>query len=196
MRAPSRLHSPWLLRNDAIARWSWPILGVGLALIAEPIWGFQRTVRVRVANYEETPVVVQAASAQLVQTYSHPGQFPLAEVGGEEVQVKRSRVRYVNKLNQEIPIYVLEGELTLRNHTHKEVAVLQLTTVFLNAFRERIATEQQSVTEVLRPLETRVIRWSRSLPHQEIFELYVIVTRVRFSDGTIWTATEELILIP
>ena len=178
---------------------SWTARVIVLAVVAfghETAGGFQRTIRTRIANYEEAPVKVQQASTQLVQTYSQPGQFPLATLGDEEVKLRRSRVRYLNHLNHQVATYLLEGELVLENVTRQEIIAVQLTTVFLNAFRERIGTEQQSLTVSLAPRRTQTIRWSRNLSQEEVFELYVVVTRVRFHDGTVWTATEELILVP
>lgn len=171
---------------------------LGCLLATEQAFSFQRAVRTRIANYDQAPVTLQAASIQLVQTYTAPGQFPMAALGGEEVKVPRRRIKYMNQLNQQLPTYLLEGELTLQNHTRKQIDALQVTLVFLNAFRERIATEQQSLTETepIAPLKTWTIKWSRNLPHQDVYELYLVVTGVRFSDETVWTATEELILVP
>lgn len=154
-----------------------------------------RVVRARVANHEGAPVTLLEGSVRLVQTYSRPGQFPLTTVAGEEVLVRRSRVRYMNQADQ-VPTYLLEGELTLRNHTRKEVVALQVTTVFLNVFRERISTERHTLSASLEPHRLTTVKWSRTLPHHDVFELFGVITAVRFSDGTVWTPTEELIFIP
>ena len=199
MRAPNR--SP-AHRRPTDRRWPREIVGgtllfwLCLVLAHGQVFGVQRTVRTRIANYEGAPVLIRAATTQLVQTYSSPGQFPFATVGDDEVKVPRSRVRYLNKVNQQIQTYLLEGEVTMENQTAQPIEALQLTTIILNAFRERIATERQSIAEPLPPHRTRQMRWSRNLSHQDVFELYVVVTRARFGNGTVWTATEELILVP
>jgi len=173
------------------------VLGLVLVLWSEPAFSLQRSVRARIANYEEAPVSLRHASVQLVQTYSNPSQFPLAALAeGEEVKIKRSRVRYMNRVNQQIPTYLLEGELELHNHTRKEVMALEITTIFLNAFRERISMDQDSLTQSLSPYETKTIRWSRALPHEGVFEVFFVVTAIRFSNGEVWAPTEELILLP
>jgi len=148
-------------------------------------------------NYEEAPVSLVKASVQLVQTYSNPSQFPLAELqGSKEVRVNRSRVRYVNRLNQQVPTYMLEGELELQNNTRKEAVAVQITTIFLNAFRERIETDRQTLAGPWAPRQTTRIRWARHLPHEEVFDLFFVITAARFEDGSVWAPTEELILLP
>lgn len=183
------------------ARWrGWvPYVMGGLVVViaAEQASGIERSVQTRIANYEQAPVSLVKASVQLNRTYSTPGQFPLAELqGGTEVRVNRSRVPYVNQMNREVPTYVLEGELELRNNTRKEVVVLQITAIFLNAFRERIQTDRQTLAKPLTPRQTTRIRWARNLPHEDVFELYLVITAARFEDGTVWAPTEELILLP
>ncbi|MBI3458282.1 MAG: hypothetical protein HY002_21130 [Candidatus Rokubacteria bacterium] len=179
------------------ARWIGPLVCLAAVMLAaQEAAGFQRPVRTRIANYEDAPVSLREASTRLVQTFDNPNQISLAALEGGERQVKRSRVQYMNRLNQQVPVFLIEGELDLRNHTRKDIAALQITTVFLNAFRERIGTERQSLSEPLRPGQTKQVRWSRALPYQDVFELYLIVTAVRFSDGTVWSPADELILLP
>lgn len=163
----------------------WLLLGLSMIVLSEQALGFQRLVRTRIANYEEAPVVLVEASIQLVRTYANPTQLPVV-----------GRTRYLNRLNEEVPAYRVEGELGLRNRTRKEVAALQMTTIILNAFRERVSTERQSLAEPLAPRQTRTVRWSRGLPHEEVFEMFFIITAVRFTDGTVWAPNEELILLP
>lgn len=157
----------------------------------------QRSVKTRLANYEESPVILRDVSVKLVETFSGPTQFPFATFpDGAEVRVHRNQVRYMNQLNHQIPTYLLEGQLELRNEASKEVAAFQLTTVFLNAFRERIGTDRHTLAGPLAPRQTTVLSWSRNLPHEEVFEMFFAVTAIRFADGTVWTPTEELILLP
>lgn len=171
--------------------------GFLLLFCAPQASSLERTVDARIANYDEAPVTLLRASAQLMQTYGSPSQFPFAVVdGGREVRVSRARVHYMNRHNQQIPTYLLEGELEIRNMTQKDVTALQITTIFLNAFHERISTERRSVAQSLAPKRAKKIQWSRGLPHEEVFELFFVVTAVRFSDGTVWTPTEELVALP
>ena len=168
------------------------LLGAGAASEAR-----QRTVRAKPATYDEAPVVVRQASVRLVQTYSSPSQYPLATApDGYEVKVKRSRVRYANRANQQVPTYLLEGSVELENETRRDVEAVQVTTVFLNAFGERISTDRHAIANPLEPRQTRRIDWSKNLPHEEVFEVYFVVTAVRFADGDVWTPTEELVILP
>jgi hypothetical protein len=157
----------------------------------------QRTVPAKPAKYDEAPVVVRQASVRLVETYSAPTQYPLAtSPEGYEIRVKRSRVRYANRANQQVPTYLLEGHVEVANETRRPVEAMQITTVFVNAFGERIGTDRSSIAQGLAPRKSRRIDWSKSLPHHEVFEVYFVVTAVRFADGEVWTPTEELILLP
>ena len=162
----------------------------------EALAGLQRPIQSRLANHADSPVMLERCVARLVETYAGPGQFPFATMNDNEVRVKRSRVRYVNRLNQQIPTYVLEGQLTLRNQFRKKVAVTEVTTTFLNAFRERVGQAQYSVAEPVQPFATKTVDWSTALPHPEVYEMFVVVTGVRFDDGTVWAPNEETIVVP
>lgn len=185
-------------RRDARRVW-WAAGALCSALAALPClpaFSQQRAVRTSVQNYDEAPVRLIGASVQVTETYAHPMEVPLIRDGGRDLKVQRSRIRYMNRLNQQVAAYVLEGEVRLKNHSSKAVEVLQLTTVFLNAFRERVDLEQDSFTEALKPHQLTTLPWSRGLPREEVFEMVFVITAVRFSDGTVWTPTEELIQLP
>ena len=157
----------------------------------------QRMVRALVAKYDDAPVIVRQASVRLVRTYSAPSQYQLAtSPDGHEIRVKRSRVRYANRADQQIPTYLLEGYLEVENKTREDVEAVQITSVFLNAFRERIGTDEHSVSKPLEPRAIRRVDWSKTLPHEETYEVYFVVTAVRFRNGEIWSPAEELILQP
>ena len=180
-------------------RWwmPWVVAGLWVELMSHPALGFQRVVRTRVTSYDAAPVIVRDVSIRLVETFSSPTQFPLAALeGGSEVRVERSRVRYMNRLNQQIPTFLLEGTLKIRNQSRLDVIALEVTTIALNVFRKRIKTGQDAVYASLGPGEIKDIAWSKNLPNEDIFELVFVVTAVRFIDGTVWAPTEELLLAP
>ena len=183
-RAPRRL-----------AAWGVGLVALGIGGTAV---GFQRTIATRVTNDDATPVSLrQTAAMELVQTYSGETQFPTANLDdGTEAKIYRSRVRNVNRLHQLLPTYVLEGNLELRNEGRKPIAAVQVTAVFLNAFQERIGTDQQSVNLPLLPYQARRLRWSRNIQQPEVFETVFVVTKVRFGDGLVWVPREELLLSP
>ncbi|MBI4354299.1 MAG: hypothetical protein HY595_03580 [Candidatus Omnitrophica bacterium] len=174
-----------------------PLLLVGcVALPTAEVMAVQRDVRTRTANYEEAPVLLQDARVRLTQTYSAPSQFPLVLSDGTDVRIQRSRVRHLNRLNQQVPTYQLQGQLELRNTSRKTVAMLQITTVFFNGFHERLSMEQESILHTLPPKQTKMLSWAKSLPDEETFEMFFIISAVRFSDGTVWSPEEELIVLP
>ena len=154
----------------------------------------QHTVRTRVERYDDSPVETKQAVVRLIQTFSNPSQFPFASVQGEEIKIARSRVRYMNRKNQQAPTYMLEGEVAVRNGMRKPVTFIQLTAIALNAFQDRIDLDQQAVSEPISPGQTRTIKWSKNLPHEQVFEVVFVVTAARFADGTVWAPTEELVL--
>ena len=158
--------------------------------------GIQRELRTRTANYDEAPVSLRDARVRLVQTYSTPTQFPLALADGTDPKIHRTRVRHLNRLNQQVPTYQLQGELELHNATRKTVEMLQITTVFFNAFHERLNMEEESILHTLPPRQTKMLSWVKSLPDEETFEMFFIISAVRFSDGTVWSPEEELIVLP
>ncbi|MBI2884835.1 MAG: hypothetical protein HYY15_01525 [Candidatus Omnitrophica bacterium] len=174
--------------------------GIGLAALAAgapAASGFQRTVKTSITTYENAPVAVRHGKMQLLQTYSGATQFPMADAeDGTEAKVRRSRVRNVNRLNQLLPTYVLEGDLELRNTGRNTVSAVQVTAVFLNAFRERIGTDQQSIRVEMLPYQARRLHWSRNVQQPDVFEAVFVVTKVRFEDGLVWVPTEELLLLP
>ncbi len=188
------------MRAEAGARRWLQTLGALLVALSlgspSALAGLQRVIQSRLANHPDSPVVVERCAARLMETYAGPGQFPFATMNDTEVRVKRSRVRYVNRLNQQIPTYMIEGQLTLHSQFRKKVAVMEVTTTFLNAFRERVGQSQYAVTEPLQPYETKTINWSMALPHPEVYEMFVVVTGVRFEDGMVWSPNEEAIIVP
>lgn len=173
-------------------------VGLAVCLAAQNADAVQRTVKTRAANYDDSPVLVQNASIHMVQTYSTPGQVALVKMAGphSEGRATRSRVRVANRLNQEIETYLLEGNVDLRNDTGKTISAFRITAIFLNAFQERIEVDQQMIQEPLGPGQQRQVPWNRQIPHQEVFEVVIVVTAVRYSDGTVWAPTEELVLVP
>ena len=175
----------------------WLVMAACLGMVVRPAQGLERLVQTHIANAEEAPVLLETARVKLVQTYTNPNQFPLAVADGvSDVKVQRSRVRHINRLKQQVPTYQLEGTLQLRNTTRKPVDVVQLTVVFLNAFQQRISMEEQSLASPLSPRQMKIVPWSRGLPHEEVFELTFAVTAVRFSDGTLWSPAEEVVVVP
>lgn len=184
------------MRRDGLHLAWWA--GLAVCVAAQSAEAMQRTVKTRITNYDNAPVLIRQASIHMVQTYSTPNQVALVNVGGPhaEGRATRSRVRVANRLNQEVPTFLLEGNVTFQNDSAKMVTALRITTIFLNAFQERIEADQQMVREVLGPGMQKQVPWNRQLPHEEVYEAVVVVTGVRYSDDTAWAATKDLVLLP
>lgn len=177
-------------------RWAaWLCCGL-VWLAADAAIAFEREIKSRIANYDEAPVTLRTAQVKLVQTYSDLAQAPFMIMDGKDTGLRRSRVRHLNRLNEQIPTYLLQGALELRNETRRSIDMLQLTTVFFNAFRERIRTDRDAVQIALVPRQRKTLAWSKGVPHEEVFEMVVVISAVRFTDGSVWSPTEELIVLP
>ena len=106
-----------------------------LVAVSEPAFGLQREIRSRIVSYDNAPARVREASVQLIQTYGTPSQFPLATLPeGSEAKIIRSRVRYLNRANQQVPTYQLDGECALESRACKDIAAIQVTAIFLLLF--------------------------------------------------------------
>lgn len=160
--------------------------------------GATKLIRTSIANYDTTPVALTSARVRLRESFSPPNQVPMSALKGVPTsKPTRGGVRYLNRLAQQIPIYKLEGELEVRNTTPKRVQLVQVTAVYFDAFRTRLGEARQTIRQPLDPSQRTRLNWSGALPHEEVFEMFFVVTGVRFEDDATWTAPdEELVLAP
>jgi hypothetical protein len=160
--------------------------------------GATKLIRAQIANYDKTPVALTGAWVRLRESFSPPNQVPVSALKGVPTsKPTRGGVRYLNRLAQQIPIYKLEGELEVRNTTPKRVHLVQVTAVYFDAFRTRLGEARQTIQQPLGPSQRTRLSWSGELPHEDVFEMFFVVTGVRFKDDATWTAPEEeLVLEP
>lgn len=160
--------------------------------------GATKRIRTQIANYDKTPVSLTGAWVRLRESFSPPNQVPMSALQGvPKSKPTRGGVRYLNRLAQQIPIYKLEGELEVCNTTPKRVDLVQVTAVYFDAFRTRLGDARQIIQQPLGPSQRTRLSWSGELPHEDVFEMFFVVTGVRFEDDATWTAPEEeLILEP
>ena len=186
--------------NRAPSTSTWAVAWtLALALAALPGSGFasQRSITCKAQNYNKAPALIKQTKAILIETYSTPTQAV-----PQEASVKRSRVQYANRAGLLPTTYELQGEVLLYNGGEQSIEAVGLTVVLLDAFHEQIqpigrsaaAHGQQQVVVQLPKRNTKPVTWQTAIGVSEVYEVVVVVTRVRFADGTVWAApAEELI---
>ena len=181
-------------RLRRLALWT---AAVAIVLAIGPwAWAMQKTIRSKVHNYEHAPVLIRRSGVALIEEYFSPTQLPIP--GGK---VKQSRVRYANRKGITPSAFMLKGDLVCQNQFLQPVQALELTIVLLDAFHQPILLPGQSEPQIVQrvmmdiaPKQEQSIGWEQSVSDLDIFEVAVVVTRVRFADGSMWQApAEELV---
>lgn len=160
-------------------------------------WATQKTIKSKVHNYPNAPVVIKQSQVRLSETYTNPSQTTATGSAG----TAQSRVRYANRAGLDPSTFVLSGEVLCVNNSSQPVEALALTVVALDAFHQPVQLPgqrdayavQQIVVSIPRGT-SKSVSWEKSAGQLNIYEAAVIVTRVRFADGSAWVAPgEELI---
>lgn len=157
----------------------------GLLIVSDAL-SDQRLLAVVIANYPEAPVIVRHAQVKVVELYVSPAQLPLPDL-----EMPRSRVRYMNFKGKTPPSYQLEGDIRCLNHAAKRVEAIQVTYVFLNLFHESLEREDATLMGRIEPGATTTLSWSRVFRSREADEVRLAITAVRFSDGSVWRAPSK-----
>ncbi len=163
------------------------LLAIGLVVGTLAGVALDRSLVVLTANYPEAPVTLERAELRLVETFTGPSQLPPFP----DVEIPRSRVRYLNVKNRVPLTYAIEGQVTCRNHTKKIVEAIQLTTILLNPFRERLRLNVVTLRSRVAPQDTGSLSWSEMSGMKDVEEVRLVITAVRFSNGTVWTAPDK-----
>ena len=172
------------------------LLGACCALLCAPVWALQRTLKSKAHNYPKAPVEVTHSQVSLVETFTSPTQFMTSET-----KAKTTRVRYANRAGLSPSVFMLNGEITCANTSAQPVEALSMTVVPLDAFHQPIGSPGQqpgfTMQQALGSLPrggTKRITWEQPVGSADVYEVAVIITRVRFADGKVWTAPEEELL--
>ena len=171
-------------------------LGACCVLLCAPVWALQRTLKSKAHNYPKAPVEVTHSQVSLVETFTSPTQFMTSET-----KAKTTRVRYANRAGLAPSVFMLNGAITCVNTSAQTVEALSMTVVPLDAFHQPIGFSGQApgftIQQALGSLPrggTKRITWEQPIGSADVYEVAVIITRVRFADGKVWTAPEEELL--
>jgi hypothetical protein len=168
---------------------------LALACFASTAAAMQRVVKSKAHNYPDAPVEIRRSSVELIETFTSPTQFALPES-----KAKTSRVRYANRAGLAPSVYVLDGEVSCQNTSSQAVEAISIVVIPMDAFHQPVLTGQADASAMQQIVETiprgasRRIPWQQRVPSTDVYEVAVVITRVRFADGTIWTAPSEELL--
>ena len=165
---------------------------------AHAAWAMQRTLKSASHNYKGAPMETKRTQALLIETYTAPTQAGAAVLG--DAKAHTTRVRYANRAGLAPSVFVLSGEAQCVNVSPNPIEAFSVAIVVFDAFHQPVQggskgpfLVQQVVERVVRGGSTRVT-WEQPVSSSDIYEVAVIVTRVRFADGTVWTAPNEELL--
>jgi len=167
-----------------------------LGALAPTAWALQKTVRSKGHNYEQAPVTIQRSSVTLIETYFTPTQLPIS---GR--RVKQTRVRYANRAGLSPSSFALKEDVMCRNNSRQDVVAMELSIVLLDAFHQPILNAGQAEAVIVQRISTPVpakserrVEWEQQVGSLDVYEVAVVMTRVRFADNSLWQApAEELI---
>ena len=172
----------------------WTALTCALSL-ASPgaAWATQRPVKSKFSNHQNAPVVIKQTKVVMVETFAAPTQAVTADD-----TAKRSGVRYANRAGMLPSTFVLKGEVVCQNKGTQPVEAISLAVVLLDPFHQPIQLPGQSAPRLSPQVVTRIPRgtsqsviWEHSARSMDLFEVAVVIIRVRFQDGSVWTAPPE-----
>ena len=165
------------------------------ALLAASAWALQKTLKTKAHLYPNSPIAVKRTTAELIETYTAPTQYVAADA-----KAKTSRVKYANRAGLSASVYVVQGETQLANTSNQPVEALSLTVVALDAFHQPLQSAGAAaiaVQQVTGPIARGALKrheWQQVIGSPDVYEVAVIITRVRFADGTVWAAPSEELL--
>lgn len=164
-------------------------------VLAASLWALHKTLKAKAHTYPNSPVEVRRSAVELVETFTAPTQYVAADA-----KAKTSQVRYANRAGLTPSIFVLQGETLLVNTSNQPVEALSLTIVALDAFHQPLQTGGGGaaiVQQVMGPIArgaTKRHEWQEAVSSPDVYEVAVVVTRVRFADGKVWAAPNEELL--
>lgn len=163
------------------------------AFLTTSLWAFQRPLTTKSHNYPDAPMAIRQSWVELTETFATP-----TLAGASNSKARGSRIRYANRAGQLPSRYELHGQVLCQNQTRQTIEVFALTIVPMNAFHQPVRPSGQAqpyatqqVVESLPQGMVKRIPWELMVNSPDIYEVAVVVTQVRFSDGSVWKAPQE-----
>lgn len=172
-------------------RWFWSItVSLACCLVASTaLWAAEHALRARVFNPPHAPVLLKEPRATLVEEFLAPGQAWSPGVRGHRV---------ANANHPRVSVFVIEGDVTCDNRSPQAVEAVGLMVVSLDAFHERTQSLLESAVYTSQHTDlslsrrgSRRLRWRQPASSKDIYELAIVVRGVRFTDGSVWRASDE-----
>ncbi len=163
------------------------LTGIALLLGSAAASARERPLKVSTHTYPGTPVTLSRVKASLVETFATSTQL-----WTPDGKTKGSRVRYANRTGLSPSTLAVAGEAHCTNTARQAIAAMAVTIAVLDAFHQpvEVLTVQQADVMVS-PGQTKRVTWEEPLRAENLFEVAVIITKVRFADGSVWSAPQE-----
>lgn len=173
---------------------AWWAMALLLCLMAGGVvWAGERRIRSRVLRIDHAPVAAKDPQASLIEFMGPPESM----VGTTSTR-RQSGVRYANRKGIWPSRYALQGKVMCRNMSRQTIEAISLTTILLDPFnrtqRAAATSGQYQLHSVIERFPRGVwkrIEWEIVDSPAEVYEVVVLVTGVRFENGTVWTVPQS-----
>ena len=177
---------------------SWLVVGMGLLLwvVCGPsLWALRKDIRSKARNFPNAQVIVKQSTVKLEEVFSTPTQMVLP--GSSGLKATPSHIQYANRAGQLPSTFILRGEVICQNKSRQVVEAVGLTVALLDAFHQPVQVGGQNApllyklqAHITPSMETE-LTWEKQMDTLDVFEVAVVVTRVRFADGSVWMAPQD-----
>lgn len=147
----------------------------------------EKPLKVTTHTYPKTPVSLSQVKASLVETFATSTQL-----WTPDGKTRGSRVKYANRAGLSPSTLTMKGEAQCVNMARQGITAMALTVAVLDAFHQPVEViTVQEANVLVSPGQAKRVAWEEPLRADNLFEVALIVTKVRFADGTVWTAPQE-----
>lgn len=168
-------------------RWVGLVMVCALFGAAAPVAAREKPLKVTTHTYPNTPVALSRVKASLVETFATSTQL-----WTPDGKTRGSRVRYANRAGLSPSSLTIAGEAHCTNTSRQGITAIALTIAVLDAFHQPVEViTVQEANVLVSPGQIKRLDWEEPLRAENLFEVAVIVTKIRFADGTVWSAPQE-----
>ncbi|MDP3703787.1 MAG: hypothetical protein Q8R78_05310 [Candidatus Omnitrophota bacterium] len=162
--------------------------------LSASVWALEREVKVELHHAPSTPVDIKESQVRLVEVFASPVQGALLED-----PTAWTSVEYANRRGRTPSKLLLKGDTVLLNRSPHTIEVIALTVMPMDAFRQGFESIGQGpykihqVEEWLPSRTSKRVSWEQICGSADVYSVAILVTAVRFSDGSVWTAPREAV---